>query len=130
MNQQRAPVQRGKRMTDSSNKPIDVKVARIGGGIGINLGAYTGLGKEGFIDCIYTALEHGGFTKASTVHFERNAVDEDGKPKVNWFQIRIGADECEFHGVKHDLNAVVERIKRYLGSKECRDTYGVRFNVS
>ena len=73
---------------------VRATLGTVNGGIGVNW-EYLGLEKEEFKDFLHQFLGAMGFRMPTTVHIERNSLDE----RVDWNRMRISAEECELHGV-------------------------------
>ncbi len=80
-------------------KEIGILLSVVDGGVAINLSRSIGE-KSAFLAFIHELLAAGGFdADPRTVNFERNKPAEDGPPKINWFRLRIPAEECRTHAV-------------------------------
>lgn len=108
-------------------RPVPAAVNCVNGGIGIN---WVGISLEGrdFRRFLHEMLRYAGFRLPETVHFERNKLDETGRPRVDWYRLRISSDECQVNGV--NPKDAVEYLRSFLLAEDTTRKYGIRFQLA
>lgn len=96
-------------------REMSILLSVVDGGIAINLSR--GIGEKGaFLAFIHELLKEGGFdADPRTVNFERNKLTTEGY-KINWFRLRIPAEECRAHAVH--TPTVAFKMARCLRSED------------
>ena len=102
--------------------PIAINV--VDGGIGINWHAFDGLPNEEFKELLAMIKLAAGFPHPDTVRFQRNKPDGGG---VDWYRLRIAADDCQVNGV-NPYEAVL-RLRRFFASNEPAERWRLKFDV-
>ena len=108
-------------------REISILLSVVDDGIAINLSR--GIGEKGaFLSFLHELLEKGGFdADPRTVNFERNKLTPEGY-KINWFRLRIPAEECRTHFVH--APTVACKMARCLRSREFQRRHRLAINLT
>ena len=108
-------------------REISILLSVVDDGIAINLSR--GIGEKGaFLSFLHELLEKGGFdADPRTVNFERNKLTPEGY-KINWFRLRIPAEECRTHLVH--APTVACKMARCLRSREFQRKHKLAINLT
>lgn len=106
-------------------REISILLSVVDGGVAINLSR--GIGEKGaFLSFLHELLAEGGFdADPRTVNFERNKLTPEGY-KINWFRLRIPAEECRTHHVH--APTVAYKMARCLRSRDFQRRH--KLNIS
>lgn len=107
-----------------SAQEVPVVVGVADGGIALNW-SQVSLEKEDFKSLLHAVLSAAGFEMPEMVTFERNKTGADGKPRVDYYRLRVPSDECQMNRV--DPNVAVINIRRYLESPAPTERFGLKF---